>query len=154
MGAQIFVGTESEVCDAQGLKSPKQFVNSCEDNIQKHGVMDKLNSNRAQTEIGKHAHNILQALFISSWQSEPHQQQQNLAEHKYQTLKRYTNTILSRTGALENSWLLCLLYVCFLLNCLDASHSIGELHLRLLKVLHLTSVCYFISPFGTLCTTS
>ena len=28
MGAQIFVGMESEVCDAQGLKSPKQFVNS------------------------------------------------------------------------------------------------------------------------------
>ena len=25
MGAQIFVGMESEVCDAQGLKSPKQF---------------------------------------------------------------------------------------------------------------------------------
>ena len=42
MGAQIFVGTESEVCDAQGLKSPKQFVNSCEDNIQKCGAMDKL----------------------------------------------------------------------------------------------------------------
>ena len=24
MGVQIFIGTESEVCDAQGLKSPKQ----------------------------------------------------------------------------------------------------------------------------------
>ena len=42
MGAQIFVHMVSEVCDAQGLKSPKQFVNSLEDNIQKHGVMDKL----------------------------------------------------------------------------------------------------------------
>ena len=85
-GAQIFVGTESEVCDAQGLKSPKQFVNSLKDNIWKRGAMDKLVSDRAPTEIGKHAHNILQALLISSWQSEPHQQQQTLAEHKYQTL--------------------------------------------------------------------
>ena len=118
MGAQIIVGTEAEVCGAQGLKSSKQFVNSREDNIWKRGAMDKLVSNRAQTEIGKHAHNILQALFISSWQSEPHPHQQNLAEHKYQTLKRYTNTILSHTGAPENTWLLCLLYVCFLLNCL------------------------------------
>ena len=116
MGAQIFVGTESEVCDAQGLKSPKQFVNSLEDNIRKRGAMDKLLSDRAQTEIGTRAQDILRALFISSWQSEPHQQQQNPAERKYQTLKRYTNTILSRTGAPANTWLLCLLYVCFLLN--------------------------------------
>ena len=42
----------------------------------------------------------------------------NSAEHKYQMLKRYTNTILSHTGAPANTWLLCLLYVCFLLNCL------------------------------------
>ena len=42
MGAQIFVSTESEVCDKQGLKSPKQFVNSLEDNIRKRGAMDKL----------------------------------------------------------------------------------------------------------------
>ena len=87
MGAQIFVGTESEVCNAQGLESPNQFVNSLEDNIQKCGAMDKLVSNRAQTQIGKRVHDILRALFISSWQSELHQQQQNPAEHKYQTHK-------------------------------------------------------------------
>ena len=116
MGAQIFIGTESEVCDVQGLKSPSQFVNSLEDNIRKHGAMDKLISNRAQTEIGKRALDILRALFISSWQSEPHQQQHNPAERKYQTLKRYTNTILNHTGAPAYTWLLCLTYVCFLLN--------------------------------------
>ena len=38
------------------------------------------------------------------------------AERKYQILKWYTNTILSHTGAPANTWLLCLLYVCFLLN--------------------------------------
>ena len=109
---------KSEVCDAQGLKSPKQFVNSLEDNIQKRGAMDKLVSDRAQTEIGQRAQDILRALFILSWQSKLHPQQQNLAEHKYQTLKWYTNTILSHTGAPANTWLLCLLYICFLLNCL------------------------------------
>ena len=31
-------------------------------------------------------------------------------------LKRYTNTILSHTGVPANTWLLCLLYVCFLLS--------------------------------------
>ena len=59
MGAQIFVGMESEVCDAQGLKSPKQFVNSLEDNIRKHGAMDKLVSDQAQMEIGQRAQDIL-----------------------------------------------------------------------------------------------
>ena len=38
MGAQMFVGTESEVVDAQGLRSPKQFVNAFEDNIRKRGA--------------------------------------------------------------------------------------------------------------------
>ena len=117
MGAQIFIGMESEVCDAQGLKSPKLFVNSLEDNIQKCGAMDKLLNDRAQTKIGTWAQDILRALFISSWQSKPHQQQQNPAERKYQMLKWYTNTILSHTSAPANTWLLCLLYVCFLLNC-------------------------------------
>ena len=35
----------------------------------------------------------------------------------------------------------------------SASHLSGKLHLRLLKVLHPTSVCYFIFLFGTLYTT-
>ena len=69
-----------------------------------------------KTEIGQREQDILQALFISSWQCKPHQQQQNLAERKYQMLRRYTNTTLSRTGAPPNTWLLCLLYVCFLLD--------------------------------------
>ena len=99
MGAQIFVGMGSEVCDTQGLKSPKQFVNSLEDNIRKCGAMDKLVSDRVQMEIGQHEQDILQALFISSWQSKPHQQQQNLAECKCQMLRRYANTTLSHTGA-------------------------------------------------------
>ena len=124
MGAHIFIGTKSEVCDVQGLKLPSQFVNLLEDNIRKHGAMDKLISDRAQTEIGKWALDILRALFISSWQSEPHQQQQNPAEHKYQTLKWYTNTILNCTGAPPYMWLLCLAYVCFLLNQL-ACQSLG-----------------------------
>ena len=113
MGSHIFVGTELEVCDAEGLKSSRQFVNSLEGNIRKCGAMDKLLSDQAQTKIGMWAQDILRALFILSWQSEPHQEPQNPAERKYQMLKQYTNTILSHTGAPANTWLLCLLYVCF-----------------------------------------
>ena len=153
MGAQIFVGTESEVCDAQGLKSPKQFVNSLEDNIWKRGAMDKLLSDRAQTEIGMRVQDILRALFISSWQSEPHQQQQNPSERKYQMLKRYTNTILSRTGVPANTWLLCLLYVCFLLNRLACQSLQWQTPLEALEGSTPDIHC-FVSPSGTLSTTS
>ena len=118
MGAQIFIAMGSEVYDTQGLKSPKQFVNSLEDIIRKCGAMDKLVSDRVQTEIGQCEQDILQALFISPWQSKPHQQQQDLAECKYQMLRWYTNTTLSHTSVPANTWLLCLLYVCFLLDCL------------------------------------
>ena len=120
VGAQIFVGTESDVVDAEGLKSPKQFVNTLEDNIRKRGAMDKLISDRAQVEISNRVLDILRALFISSWQSEPHQQHQNAAERKYQTIKRNVNTVLDRTGAPAYTWLLCLLYVCFILNRLSS----------------------------------
>jgi len=55
-------------------------------------------------------------LFIGSWQSEPHKQQQNHAEHCFQTVKTMANTILDWSGAPACTWLLCLLYVSFLLN--------------------------------------
>ena len=55
-------------------------------------------------------------MFIGNWQSEPHQQHQNPAERRYQTVKGLANVILDRTGAPASTWLLCLTYVCFLLN--------------------------------------
>ena len=115
-GAVIFVGTETLVTDAYGVKTDKQFVNTLEDNIRERGAPTKLISDRAQTEIGRKVLDTLRALFISSWQSEPHQQQQNPAERRIQTVKGMTNRIMDRTGAPGYTWLLCLIYVCFLMS--------------------------------------
>ena len=112
----IFVGTRSMVTDAYGIKSDKEFVNTLEDNIRQRGAMNKLVSDRAQVNIGQKALDILRALFIGSWQSEPHQQHQNPAERRIQTVKHTANTIMDRTGAPAFTWLLCIIYVCFLLN--------------------------------------
>jgi hypothetical protein len=49
-------------------------------------------------------------------QSEPYQQQQNPAERRYQTIKRAANRVLDRSGAPEYTWLMCLQFVCFILN--------------------------------------
>ena len=67
-------------------------------------------------EISNKVLNILRTLFVSAWQSEPHQQQQNPAERRIQTIKNTSNRIMDRTGAPAFTWLLCLLYVCYLLN--------------------------------------
>jgi hypothetical protein len=84
--------------------------------------MSKLIGDRAQVKISNKVTNIvLRAFFISSWQSEPHQQHQIYAENRYQTVKTMGNTILNRTGAPAYTWLLCLMYVCFILNFMVSS---------------------------------
>jgi hypothetical protein len=53
---------------------------------------------------------------INKLQSEPHQHHQNPAERRYETIKNATNHVLNRTGTPAHLWLLCLQYVCYLLN--------------------------------------
>jgi hypothetical protein len=98
------------------IKSNKQFVNTLLDNITQCGAPTRLISDRAQVEISERVKQVLRPLHIATWQSEPHQQHQNPAECQYQNIKRLCNTILDHSGALAYTWLLCLMYVCFLLN--------------------------------------
>jgi hypothetical protein len=114
--AQLFIGTKTHTADVYPIKSDKQFVNTLLDNITQCGAPTKLISNRAQVEISERVKQVLRPLHISTWQSEPHQQHQNPAERQYQNIKRLCNTILDRSGAPAYTWLLCLMYVCFLLN--------------------------------------
>ena len=78
--------------------------------------MDKLISDQAQSEVSNRVKDILRALFINDWQSEPHKQQQNFAEQQYSTIKAKVNNIMNCVGAPAYTWLLCLMYVCFLFN--------------------------------------
>ncbi len=114
--AQIFVGTETTVADVYPMKSGKHFVNALEDNIRERGAMDKMISDRGSNEISKRVKDILRYLFIRSWQSEPHQQQQNPFERRYQDIKRKTNRMLDRSGCPPACWLLCMMYVVFVMN--------------------------------------
>jgi hypothetical protein len=78
--AQIFVGTKSLVTDVHGMKSPAQFPGILTDEIITCGAPTKLISDSARVETSKEVHSILHTYGIFSWQSEPHQQQQNPAE--------------------------------------------------------------------------
>ena len=79
--AQFYVGLTTQVCNAYGIKSEKQFVNTLEDIIQERGAPNKLVSDSAQVEISKCMKDILRMLVIADWQSTPHKHQQNPAVH-------------------------------------------------------------------------
>ena len=114
--AQVFVDRDTLVADANQMKSGKQFVNTLEDNIRRRGAMDKLLSDSAKTEISNKVMYILWAYHISNWHSEPYHQNENPAECRYRTIKFWTNTVMNRSGAPANCLLLCLIYMCYLLN--------------------------------------
>ena len=114
--AQVFVGRDTLVADAYPMKSGKQFVNTLEDNIRRRGAMDKLLRDSAKTEISNKVMDILRAYHISNWHSEPYHKNQNPAEWRYRTIKSWTNTMMNRSGTPANCSLLCLIYVCYLLN--------------------------------------
>ena len=107
--AQVFVGRDSLVADVYPMKSSKQFVNTLEDNITRRGAMDKLLSDSAKTEKSKKVMDILRAYHISNWHSEPYHQNQNPSEWRYRTIKSWTNTVMNRSGAPANCWLLCMI---------------------------------------------
>ena len=78
--------------------------------------MRKLISDYAQVEISNKVKDILRMYYNSTWHSEPYHQNQNPSEWYYRTIKAWTNTILNMTGAPATCWLLCISYVCYLLN--------------------------------------
>ena len=113
---QVFVGRDTLVADAYPMKIGKQFDNTIEDNIRQRGAMDKLLSDSAKTEMSNKVMDILRAYRISNWHSDPYQQNQNPDEWRYRTIKSWTNTVMNRSGATANCWLLCIIYACYLLN--------------------------------------
>ena len=127
--AQIFIGKDTLVADIYPMRSEKQFVNTLEDNIRNRGAMHKLISDYAKVEISNKVQDILRMYHIKDWQSEPYHQNQNSAEGRYRTIKAWTNTIMNRTGSPANYWLLCMTYVCYLLNHMSCASLNGEIPL-------------------------
>ena len=114
--AQFFCGRDTLVCDDYGIKSTKQFINTLSDNIRKQGAMDILISDGGKYEISQRVTDLLCSLFIEDYQSEPYHQHQNKAENRFGLAKRYTNTVMNTSGCPAFSWLLCLQYICVVLN--------------------------------------
>ena len=130
--AQSVVGKRTLVTDVYPLKSQKQFVNTLDDNIRFRGAMTKLISDYAKVEISNKVKDILRKYHSSSWNSEPYHQNQNPAEGRYCTVKSWTNTIMNRTGAPADCWLLCLIHASYILNHLSCKALAGNVPLGML----------------------
>jgi len=76
-GAQMFVGQSSLLTDCYGFCSVSEFPNTLLDNIRERGAMDTLTSDHANYEMSARVKDILRALMIRHWKSEPHYQHQN-----------------------------------------------------------------------------
>ena len=98
------------------MHSSKQFVNTLEDNIRFRGAISKLISDYAQVETSNKVKDILRMYHSSGWHSEPYHQNQNPSDWHYSTIKAWTNTVLNMSGSPANCGLLCMSYVCYLLN--------------------------------------
>jgi hypothetical protein len=94
--------------------------------IRNNGAPNSLFSDNAEFQCEKRVIDIVRLYDIKDFHSEPHHQHQNFAERKIGDTKRLTDAIMVRTGTQPNFWLLCLLYVVFLLNHL-ASDALGGL---------------------------
>ena len=88
--------------------------------------MTTLITDGGRYEISKKVADLLRSLFIKQHESEPYHQHQNKAEQRYGAVKRYINTLMNLTGAPAHCWLLCMLYVCNLLNA-TSSPALGGL---------------------------
>ena len=114
--AQFFSGRDTLVCDTYGIKSTKQFINTLSDKIRKRGAMDTLISDGGKYEISNRVTDLISSLFIQDYQSEPYHQHQNMVDNHLGLAKRYTNTVMNTSGCPACCWLLCLQYICVILN--------------------------------------
>ena len=113
---QFFCGHDTLVCDAYGIKSTKQFINTLSDKIRKWGAMDTLISDGGKYDISKGVTDLLHSLFIQDYQSESYHQDQNKTETCFGPAKRYTNTVMNTSGHLACCWLLCLQHIFVVLH--------------------------------------
>ena len=104
------------VADAYGCDTDAAFVQTLEDNIRKRGAMDTLMSDRAQAQVGKLSKNTLRHYCIDDATSEAKHQHQNPSKKKYGEAKGNVNKVMNRVGAPAYTWLLCLLYVLYIMN--------------------------------------
>ena len=111
-----FFGQTSHIVSVEPLSTTKNFLRSFQNFARKWGAPQRLLAHSARYQSSNRVLDYLRILWIGLWQSEPHYQQQNKFERRYQSLKRVVNRTMDRTGSPPFLWLLCLIYVSHVFN--------------------------------------
>ena len=122
--AQVYCGRRTQLTKVYGMQLESQMPATLQDFIREVGAPNCLISDNSKVQIGAKVHSLLRYFTIKDHQSEPYYQNQNYAERRIQEIKRFCNTIMDRTGTPPEMWLLCLLFVVFLMNRLS-TESLG-----------------------------
>ena len=113
---KFFYGHDTFACDTYGIKSTKQFISTLSSNTRKWGAMITLTRDGGTYDISKGVTNLPHSLFIQDFKSEPYHQQQNKVKNRFGHAKHYPKTVMNTSGCPACSWLLCLQYICVVLN--------------------------------------
>ena len=125
--AQFFDGKDTFVCDAYGIKSQKQFINTLSDNIKTRGAMDTIITDGGKYEISKKVADLLRSLLIKQYESEPYHQHQNKLNSAVVLLRVYQyldESYRSPSSLLVTLPGLCLCPPeCHSINCSERNHT-------------------------------
>ena len=89
-----FVGKDTSVCDAYGVKSQKKFIIHSMITSRQEELWIPLSE---KYEISKKVADLLRSTFIKQYEPEPYHQHQNKAEQWYGVVKRYINILMDLT---------------------------------------------------------
>ena len=118
---QLFVGNESSFTAVYPMKREGEGIQSLEQFVTDYGAPDSIRRDNSKMQNSKAWTDYERKMHIKSETSEPHNQQQNPAERRIQTVKNGTQKIMDRTNAPPFIWLECLIFYVAILNmcCLD-----------------------------------
>jgi hypothetical protein len=126
---QLFAGKTSSRSVVYPMHLTSNMPGTLEDLLHQHGLPNRLFSDNAKVQHGKHICNLLHLYRIKDFQSEGIKDFQSEPHQKIGDTKHFTDAIMDRTGMSACFWLICLLYAVFFLthlasNTLDGFTSI------------------------------
>ena len=126
--AHLFVGKKSKLTDAYKVKNgtSEEFLGALQDRVRYRGCPTGLEADNAPMYRGWKNSVYMRDVHLPLWQCESKYQHQNYAENRWQTVKRYTNRVMDRSGCPPYIWFLAMSYVIFCLNnCVDPTLADG-----------------------------
>ena len=134
--AQILIGHNCRYINIYRVATDHDLCHTLEQNIMNGEVIDKCISNNACAATSQKVKDTLCMYCIKSHSSEPHHQHKNYTKYYIKHIKDVMNLKLTFTSAPNNLWLLCLMYVVYILN-ITINCSIGDIPLtNILTVKH------------------